>query len=141
MQVSHIRIALIGTLTSAVRIPESIPLVSVSRAASRRLAAILRHASDTAVASGSVSALVNRSFFTVLSSLRGQSISTVTPEMDDREGFGMEETGAHDAWTGEVGLDDDVDAFPSAAGGGRGGRRGCEAERVAIIASSSSPRE
>jgi len=47
--------------------PESIPLASVSSAASTRLAAILRHASDTGVASGSVSARAKRSFFTVLS--------------------------------------------------------------------------
>jgi hypothetical protein len=47
--------------------PESIPLASVSSAASMRLAAILRHASDTGVASGSVSARAKRSFFTVLS--------------------------------------------------------------------------
>lgn len=91
-------------MSSAVRMPESIPLASVSSAESTRLAAILRHASDTGVASGSVSARAKRSFFTVLSG-----------------------SAADDGWTGEVGLDEDG-AFPfpfavaaPAAGGVRWG--------------------
>ena len=56
--------------------PESIPLASVSSAASTRLAAILRHASDTGVASGSVSARAKRSFFTVLSGVSAADLRT-----------------------------------------------------------------
>jgi hypothetical protein len=114
-------------LTSAVMIPESIPLVSVSSAASRRLAAILRHASDTAVASGSVSALVSLSFFTVRRScLRTESAPAGEGRIDRKRG-----SAAYESLTGEVGLDD-VDAFQLAAGGGGGARRGCGA---AILAS------
>jgi hypothetical protein len=55
--------------TLSVTMPESRPWASVSSTASTRLAAIRRHASDTAVASGIVSVLDSRSFLTVLSPL------------------------------------------------------------------------
>ncbi|WVZ54087.1 hypothetical protein U9M48_004950 [Paspalum notatum var. saurae] len=55
--------------TLSVTMPDSRPLASVSSTASTRLAAILRHASETVVPSGIVSALDSRSFLTVLSPL------------------------------------------------------------------------
>lgn len=51
--------------------PESKALVSVSRTASTRRAAIRRQASDTVVPSGIVNALDSLSFLTVLSPLKG----------------------------------------------------------------------
>lgn len=53
--------------TLSVMIPESKAFESVNKTASTRRAAIRRHASETVVASDIVRALVNRSFFTVLS--------------------------------------------------------------------------
>lgn len=56
-------------ITLSVTMPERRPLTSVSSTASTRLAAIRRHASDTVVPSGIVSAFDSRSFLTVLSPL------------------------------------------------------------------------
>jgi hypothetical protein len=95
----------------------------VSSTASTRLVAIRRHASDTVVASGIVSALDSRSFFTVLSPLystqKKSNLLGVPSERRRRAG----RRGSEALWLpGMVGggrLGGDLPA-PVSVGGGRG---------------------
>ena len=99
--------------------PERRPWASVSSTASTRLAAIRRHASDTVVPSGIVSALDSRSFFTVLSPLGKQAQTNSksnlwrsrleTEATKRKEKIDQSFPRAYVSWFGEAGLDA---AFP-----------------------------